>query len=215
MKDRNRNTALVLIFAGLFLLLGNIFGFLIVASLILIWFGVDRIRIGEKNKGYLLLVIGVIILISNHMMFVVGLVLIIFGYFYMKSDKQKVDETFIEKQNLVQSVKWNKNQWTLKNMMIRSIVGEIHMDVSHALIDERETTIILQGVVGDIDIIVPDHIGVTIDATLIVGEIGVNWEKEAGMMNKFTWASPNYASSDIKLNFMISYIVGDIDIKII
>ncbi|NBI28931.1 cell wall-active antibiotics response protein LiaF [Chengkuizengella marina] len=216
MKERsNRNTALVLIFAGLYLLFGNLFGFLTVAALILIWFGTKRVRIGEKNKGYLLIVIGIIILISNHVMFVIGLVLIAFGYLYMKSDKQKLDETFMQKQNIVQSIKWKKNQWTLKNMMIRSIVGEIQMDVSHALIEEKETKIVLQGIVGDIDIIVPDHIGVTIESTITIGEISLNWEKEAGIINKFTWTSPNYATSDVKIHFDISYIIGDVNIKII
>ncbi|NDI36731.1 cell wall-active antibiotics response protein LiaF [Chengkuizengella sediminis] len=216
MKERsNRNTALVLIFAGLYLLFGNLIGFLTVAALILIWFGANRVRIGEKNKGYLLIVIGIIILISNHVMFVVGLVLIAFGYFYMRSDKQKFDEPFMQKQNIVQSIKWKKNQWTLKNMMIRSIVGEIQMDVSNALIEEKETKIILQGIVGDIDIIVPEHIGVTIESTVIIGEIGLNWEKEAGIMNKYIWTSPNYASSDVKIHFVISYLIGDIDIRII
>ncbi|MFS1514108.1 cell wall-active antibiotics response protein LiaF [Chengkuizengella sp. SCS-71B] len=216
MKERsNRNTALVLIFAGLYLLFGNLIGFLTVAALILIWFGAKRVRIGEKNKGYLLVVVGIIILISNHVMFVVGLVLIAFGYFYMKSDKQKLDEPFMQKQNIVQSIKWDKKQWTLKNMMIRSVVGEIKMDVSHALIEEKESKVVMQGIVGDIDIIVPDHIGVMLESTITIGEIGLNWEKEAGIMNKCTWTSPNYATSDVKIHFVVSYIIGDINIKII
>jgi lia operon protein LiaF len=94
------------------------------------------------------------------------------------------------------------------------VVGEVNLDLSLAIMEDRECVIVLQGALGDIDVSIPDDIGVQIEANVVFGQIDFNHEKEAGFMNKRVWQSLNYDESDQKVKLIISYIVGDIDIRI-
>lgn len=215
MENRNRNTALVLIAAGLFLLFGNLIGFFTVAAILILWLAVHKLRTGEDKTGYILLAIGVLILLSNHLSIVIAIILISLGYFYIKSKKIHRDDSYLQKQNLLESIKWDKDAWVLKNMSLWSVIGEINMDMSLALMEKEETILILQGIIGDIDIIVPEDLGVSVSASVLFGQVDVGNEKEAGVMNKIVWQSPNYDSSENKVKLILSYIIGDIDIKVL
>lgn len=215
MENRNRNTALVLIAAGLFLLLGHLIGFFTVAALIIIWLSIHKIRSSEEKTGYILLAVGILMLLNNHLVIVIAIVLISLGYFYIKSKQLHRDDTYMQKQNLLESLKWDKEPWVAQNMSLWYLVGEINMDLSLALFEETETTMILQGVIGDVDIIVPEDMGVSIHASVLFGQVDVGRDREAGVLNRMVWTSPHYEASEHKLKLMLSYIVGDVDIKVV
>jgi lia operon protein LiaF len=214
-QNRKRNTAILLIAAGLFLLFGNLIGFFTVAALFIIWFAISKLRAGEDKAGYILLTIGILMLLSRHLSVIIAIILISLGYFYIKSKQIHKDGQYLQKQNFLESLKWNKDSWVLKSMSLWSVIGEINMDMSLALSEKEETTIILQGVIGDIDIIVPEELGVSVTASILFGQIDVSEQKEAGVMNKIVWQSSNYESSEHKVKIILSYIVGDIDIKVL
>lgn len=100
-------------------------------------------------------------------------------------------------------------------MSIWNIIGEIKLDLSLAIWEEPEVTIVLQGVIGDIDVIVPENVGVSVTGTVIFGQIETGLDKEAGVWNKTNWQSANYHASSNKLKLIVSYIVADVDVKII
>jgi lia operon protein LiaF len=52
-------------------------------------------------------------------------------------------------------------------------------------------------------------------SSVVFGQIEVELEKEAGMLNKITWQSPNYHTCTNKVKLIVSYIVADVDVKII
>lgn len=213
MENRNRNTALVFIAAGLFLLFGNLIGFFTVAAIIIIWLAIYKIRVGEAKKGYMLLAIGGIMLLNDHLAIIIAIILISLGYYYIKSKKLYSGENYLQKQSLLESIKWNKDPWVLRNMGVWCVIGEINMDMSIALAEKGETLIILQGVIGDIDIIVPEDLGISVDASVLFGQIDVGDQKEIGVLNKIVWQSSGYESSENKVKIVLSYLVGDIDIK--
>ncbi len=212
---RNRNTALLLIGSGLFLLIGSRIGFFTIAALACVWFGVQKIRAGEHKMGYALLGSGAVILLHDYFSIVFAAALILLGYFYMRSKRICRDGTYVQKQNLLESVRYNKEPWVLRNMSIWYLFGEINMDLSLALMEDKEVTLILQGIIGDVDIIVPEDMGVFVDASVLFGQIDAAKERESGALNKIVWQSANYETSGQKVKLIISYIVGDIDIKVL
>ncbi|MFK7697514.1 cell wall-active antibiotics response protein LiaF [Paenibacillus sp. HJGM_3] len=215
MDERNRNTALVLIAAGLFILLNHYVSFFTTAALVLVLLGLYKIRSSPDKSGYWILGIGVVIFISGHFHFVLAIVLMSLGLFYISSKRAHRGEGHYQKHNLIESIKWDKESWVLKNASLWNIIGEIYIDLSLAIPEQKETTLVLQGVLGDVDIIVPEDLGVSVNASVIAGQIDVVREKETGVLNKIVWESPNYATSDTKVKLMISYLVGDIDIKVV
>lgn len=213
--NRNRNSAIVLIAAGLFLLLGKMVGFFTLSALCIILLGVYTIRNTGEKLGFVLLFIGSLMFLSNHIFFILAIILFSFGYFYLRSKKVQRGDAFVQKQHLLESIRWDSSPWILKNTSIWCLIGEIRMDMSIAIIEEEEIVVILQGVIGDIDIIVPEELGLSIEASMLFGQVEIGKEKETGVMNKIVWQSPNYADSPHKLKLLVSYIVGDIDIKIL
>lgn len=212
-NNRNRNTAIVLIAAGLFILVEHYVNFFTIAALLFIALGIYKIRSSPDKTGYVILAVGIILLFSGHFTFIVSVVLISLGLFYMKSRRAHRDDAYTQKQSLLESFKRDKEPWELKNMSMWNAVGEIYMDLSLVMLEEKETTIVLQGVLGDVDIIVPEFIGVNVNASALIGQIKAGDEKETGLVNKVVWQSPNYEACDQKVKLLVSYVVGDIDIK--
>lgn len=215
MDNRNRNTALLLIAAGLFILLGNMIGFYTVASIIILCLGVYMLRLGEDKKGYVLIAVGVLILASGHFMLILAAILLSLGYFIIRSRDLQQSDSYVQKYQLLGSIRKTHEPWELKNLSVWSVIGEIRLDLSLAITDayEKETTFVFQGIIGDIDLIVPDDIGVSVQSTIFLGQSQMDTEKEAGFMNKLSWRSKHYETSEHKVNLMISYIIGDLKIR--
>lgn len=215
MENRNRNTAIMLIFAGLFFLFGKMFGFSAVSAVILIWLGINKIRTDGGTKGYIVLTVGALLLLGNQFSIVVALILISLGYFFIKSRKVHRADNYTQHQAILESIRWDKEPWTPKNMSRWSLLGEIRIDLSLAMLEEEETTIMLQGVVGDVDIIVPVGFGLSLETNVMLGRIGIGQEKDSGLLNKRSWQSENYKESEHRVKLIVSYIVGDIEVKML
>ncbi|CAM3758255.1 cell wall-active antibiotics response protein LiaF [Marinicrinis lubricantis] len=215
MGNRNRNTAILLIAAGSFILLGNMIGFFTIIGGFMIWFGIHKIRSGEDKTGYVLLAIGFLFFLGDHLSFVIAIIFISLGYYFIRSKQLQDKGPHIQKQHIMESIKWNRDPWVLQNMSVWSLIGEIHLDLSLALAEEKETTIILQGIIGDIDLIVPEEMGISISSSVIFGQIHIVKEQDAGLLNKVHWKSDNYEQSEYRVKIMTSHIIGDVDVKIL
>ncbi|WNR45521.1 cell wall-active antibiotics response protein LiaF [Paenibacillus roseipurpureus] len=214
-NNRARNTALVLIGAGVFLLLDRTVGFFPILAVILILLGIHRVRSRKERKGYVLMGIGAVILFGDHLTIVIAVVLISLGLFFIRSKQVHKDDTYIQKQKLVDSVRLGREPWIMRNTSTWYLVGETYIDLSLAILEQKETTVILQGIVGDIDIKVPDDIGVSVTASIMFGQLHIADQREAGVMNKVVWQSDNYVHSDHKVKLVLSFIVGDIKVKVL
>lgn len=212
MVNRKRNTAVLLISAGLFIVLGNLIGFYTVAALLLLWLGLYKIRAGENKTGYALLIIAGLILLSGYFAFFLALILISFGFYFVKGRKVRQGE-YVQKQKLLESLKRTHEPWELKNMGIWSLAGEIHLDLSLAITNQRETNLVFQGLIGDVDLIIPEDIGAAVNGTVLLGQIQVEDQRDAGLLNKISWRTDNYETAEQKVNIEISYLIGDLHIK--
>lgn len=215
MDRRNRNTALVLIAAGLFILLGNVIGFLTVTALLIVWFGIHKVKTGDHRPGYILLAIGVLFLTISQFALIIAIILISLGYFLLRTKQLQRDNGYVQKHNILESIRWNRDPWVLRSHSVWSIVGEVNLDLSLAISDQHESTLIFQGVVGDIDIIVPDDIGVWIESTFPIGQAKIGPDKESGFMLKKDWKSANYEFNEYKVHIIVSYLVGDLNVTML
>jgi lia operon protein LiaF len=215
MENRNRNTALVLIAAGVFLLLEHQLGFVSMVALLLIALGFYKSRAEEGKSGYIMMVIGVVMLVGGHLAILLPLLLISLGIFLIRSKQLQRDGRFIQKHKIIESYKQGQESWVLKSLSLWHIVGEIQMDLTQAIPEQEVTTIVLQGVIGDIDIVTPDYIGLSVNATALFGQMHIGHEKEAGFTNRLIWQSPDYEQCTQKVHIEVSYLIADIDIKVL
>jgi lia operon protein LiaF len=213
-RQRQRNTAWLLIGTGVFLFLVQFVDVMTLVALLLIILGVYRARVhNDPKKGYLFAGSGLIFLIINHLMLVLALGLILLGLFYMKSRKFPQQQMARQKQKLVESMKCERAPWVLQSMGLWHLAGEIVLDFSLALPEQEETTIVLYGLIGDVDLFIPSEYGILLDVFVGAGRIRLNEEIDSGVLNKVQWQSPGYHQSRQKLRLVMVYLIGDIDMK--
>ncbi|MBG9795788.1 membrane protein [Paenibacillus dendritiformis] len=213
-KGNNRLLAYLLIIAGLFILIGKWISFGTFVALFMLYLGIHKVRSEELRLGYTLLGIGGAILLLEHLMLFVGIILISLGIFYSRTRHEQKYEWMQKRPDLTANLKWDREPFHLRSQSLWHVIGESDIDLSLAMMDEPETTLLFQGVLGDMDISVPDDIGVSVEASVLFGQINAGQHRETGLLNKWTYTSPNYERSEQRVKLRISYIVGDIDIRL-
>ncbi len=213
MENRNRNLGLALIALGIFILMSRWISFLTLAALVLLFLGIRQIRANEVKQGNALLLIGTILLLIDHFTLVIGMIFLSLGLFYIKSKRVHGDDHYFQKQSFMANIKWNREPWILQDMSLWHVIGEINLDLSLAILEEDESIIVLQGGYGDIHISIPDDIGIEVEMTVVIGKLITNEDMDSGIMKTRKWRSPNYSFSDHKVKLLISYIVGEIEIR--
>lgn len=221
MGRKRKIFAVLLIGIGLQILLGPLFGFFTIAALLLLLIGVMRLRSGRSMKqGYILAGIGLGLLLLDHLMIVLGITLISLGLFYVRANKAHRGQPYRLKQGFITNIRSDREPWMMESSSSWHVIGDIDCDLSLAMPDESETVLYFQGILGDLDFSIPEDYGVEIEAYLLFGQIGFepnlypSAERQQGLQNRLQWKSANYDTSTQKVKFVISYIAGDLNIRL-
>lgn len=215
MDQQKRYLAIGLIGLGLLIIMRDWLSFFTIVAIGLIGYGLYKIRRAEDIKtGYVLLAVGGGLILLEHLMLVIGIVLISIGLYYAKLKKTYPKGNHVQKQNITANIHWNRDPWTLRNTSMWHILGEINIDLSLAMVEEQENTLLLTGIVGDIDLVISEDYGIEIEAFSLFGQINLGDEKDNGVLNRLYWKSPNYDQREQKVKITISYLVGNVDIHL-
>ncbi|MCI3920055.1 cell wall-active antibiotics response protein LiaF [Paenibacillus sp. TRM 82003] len=228
MEDGKRQTAYLLIGAGLYLAVGHLINFLSAGALVLAALGYTIVRAtaGAERRdlsGYVLLVFAGLVLIANHWAFLIGVVVAAVGWFLYRSkssgkaasEGNPYGPAFV-KQHIVANLRWGQGvAWTVRSSDVSVAIAEVKIDLTNALFEEPVTTLRLQGIIGDIDIVVPEDVGLTVNAQVAIGEIQVAGERGAGLMNRLVWRSPNADAAEFRVHIDLSYAIADVDVKVL
>ncbi|WP_123039368.1 cell wall-active antibiotics response protein LiaF [Cohnella candidum] len=206
------NHAFLFIAAGLYLALGGIAGYATVNAAILLVLGIYRFRIDRCRPAMVLIAICTLILIVNQFVLFAVIVLISLGFYYFRS-RPAAAGLYRNAHRLVLNMRLDEQSWVLQSMSCWQAVGEIRMDMSLAIPEEKETTIVLQGLVGDVDLTIPEDYGLQVEASVLVGQIGYKNTRDGGMLHRLSWRSPDYDRREYRLKLQLFYLVGDIKIR--
>lgn len=104
-------------------------------------------------------------------------------------------------------------EWDVMDQEIWSFVGDVDLDFTQANFPEDEVTFQLYRFVGDVDIIVPEDIGISISSMGFVTEARLEGKKRGGFMTPVRFTSDNYDSAVKRIRLeMISFVA---DLKVI
>ena len=212
MSKKSHWIAVIIIVVGFLMLFNRNMNLLTAAALILLTVGMLQIRKGETKKGYRYLGVGAALLLLDNLMIVFLIVLASLAYFYSKNKKIHLHDDVMKKQNFMARYYWDQPSWRLRSMSLWHAIGEVNADLSLSIPEEKQTIVLLQGVMGNVRLTLPEDYGVEIEASVLFGRINLLGEQDSGMMNRLVWRTPGYESSEYKVKFVISYIVGDLNI---
>ncbi|WP_410512315.1 cell wall-active antibiotics response protein LiaF [Paenibacillus sp. BR2-3] len=213
MDKRNRLIAIGLIGVGCLMIFGRWIGFFSIVALLFLLLGIYRTTSGKVKQGYTLLGIGAVMLLLDHLVLVLGICLISLGMFFTKSKKLQHKSGFMQKQNFSSSFDWDQSPWVMQSLSAWHVLGEADLDLSLAMAEDKETILLFQGIFGDIDIHLSEDYGVEIEAFVLFGSIEFGNQRDTGMLNRLNWKSSNYDSSEYKVKFSVSYLMGDLDVR--
>jgi lia operon protein LiaF len=209
---RKPSNAILFIAAGIYLALGAVAGYTTVNAVILLLIGIERYRTDRARISIAVIVISTLVLIITQFALLVVVVLISLGIYYFRA-KPPTFGTYFSKHRLFLNMRLDEQSWVLQSMSYWHAIGEVRMDMSQAVPEEKETTIVLQGLVGDLDILVPDDYGIEVEASVLIGQVSFKQIKEGGMFHRLSWKSPNYDDCEMRLKLQLFYLVGDIKLR--
>ena len=216
MNTRRRLWAIGFIILGITLIVGKWMNFFTIVALILLVYGVYKIRRGEDVKtGYLLLGIGSGVILLNHLGLVIGIVLISLLIFYMKVKRSSQVSSITQKHQFLSSLHLDRDPWVLRSMGNWHVLGDVDVDLSLAIVEEHENILMFQGILGDLDLMITEDYGIEIDAFVLLGRIELGSQSETGFKNRIIWRSPNYDEAQKRVKIITSYMLGDVSIRLI
>ncbi|PPA82296.1 hypothetical protein C4A75_19510 [Brevibacillus laterosporus] len=140
--------------------------------------------------------------------------------FHKSFDKTFYDHVHIHnpqdtRSSLIGDYRLISGRFELKNMRIWQGIGDVVIDLSRAVIPEKEGTLVVNGWIGDVTIYVPIDMPVQVMAEVTIGELEVLGHRQNGITRKVMLSTHNYAEATEKVKIIISLWVGDIDVKYI
>ena len=98
-------------------------------------------------------------------------------------------------------------EWDVVDQEIWSFLGDVDLNFTQATFPEDEVTFQLFRFVGDVDIIVPKDIGISIYSMGFVTESRLEGKKRGGFLTPVRYASENFESAEKKIHIeMISFV---------
>ncbi len=119
----------------------------------------------------------------------------------------------IIRRNLIGDIHYTRDQFELHDMTISNGFGDIKIDLSKAIIPEGETVIILQGLIGQINVYVPDDLATSIQANSLIGDVTLFYQKHKGINQQLHITTPGYKNKPRRVKLVLSVAIGEVKVR--
>jgi lia operon protein LiaF len=124
-------------------------------------------------------------------------------------------ETPLFKSSAVGHVYLIDRRFELTDMNMSYGISDVKMDLSKAIIPEGESTIVISGLIGNVDIYIPDDLDVSIAATVMAGYLDVPGYKRGGVNRQAKWATKGFEHARRRVKISVSMLFGDIGVRVL
>lgn len=201
-----------------------------------------RAQVREEKKNFLLFVgLGALALalISSQVLWLVIIVLfvLIIGAFpeafqlirkVLTEKRESTKETeFVMVQfneDLQSTAKVSKNRWfgedsetteavyQWEDVNFTKLIGNTIFDLGNTILRKEQNILLIRKGIGDTKLIIPKGIAVSLDISMLVGELSIQ-EEEITLRNEtFKWTSENYHSQTRKIKLVANILVGEVEV---
>lgn len=215
---------MIILFAiGLFIDIvtgGNSVLFSMVLPLLLLYIGRRFSRRGKQPISYIFYGIGGLMLVglifsSAAFGFVLSGLLLMFGYRLYKNRPLESSrfKSHIRQEQAFSFGTRENGHYVLQDTNEFFLLRDVELDLSRAIIPEGETFLLLNGLAGDIRILIPAGYDYSIDASIGFGKIQVDESNYSPVFNRrFYTASDEYPSATRKVRIHIVLMSGSVEV---
>ncbi|MBA4494151.1 cell wall-active antibiotics response protein LiaF [Paenactinomyces guangxiensis] len=104
-------------------------------------------------------------------------------------------------------------RFELTDMNMSYAISDVKIDLSKAIIPEGENTIVISGLIGNVDIYIPDDLDVSIAATVTAGYLDVPGFKQGGVNRQVQLATKGFDQARRRVKISVSMLFGDIGVR--
>ena len=170
---------------------------------------------GQRFFALLLIGVGLIMLAGNLFDFNVSelfwpLVLILVGIWFvfrpgLSNYGQDVVMKFVGEIN-------RDGNWQVADEELWMFVGELDFDFSEAEIPEGETSIRILAFVSELDLRLPENVGLSISSNAFVVNANIFGDRQEFIFNGMNYLTDNYDSAERKIRFEITSFVSELKV---
>ncbi|RLT43405.1 MAG: hypothetical protein DWI58_04140 [Chloroflexi bacterium] len=102
--------------------------------------------------------------------------------------------------------------WSVEDGVLRTVFGDIDLDLREANLPVGETALTLLVWVGAIRLRVPYGIGLEVEAQTFVGTVDVLGQREEGLVRDILVRTDRYAEQERRLHVRISTVIGELEV---
>ncbi len=95
---------------------------------------------------------------------------------------------------------------------ISNTFGDMNVDLSDIALAEGEQTLKLDGVFGDLHVLVPKDIEIYVTTHSVFGDVRVLGNVKSGFGQEISYSSPNYPGASKKLRIISNQVFGDVKV---
>ncbi|ADG06104.1 cell wall-active antibiotics response protein LiaF [Kyrpidia tusciae] len=213
MDRRRRNTALLFLACGLYLLLFRHVGLAEQLAILLLVLGILGLRkTSLRRLAGLLIVLGILLLIGWHLVPIASVVLLASWFWLHVPRRERRRIPYLYRRPL-HSVRLESRPWLLQDQGFLGAIGEYHIDFNLAVGEKPETFWMIQNLAAKVEIWLPEDAGAVVEASTLFGRVEVPGRRDEGLINRVKWKSPFYEQSRYRFHFRIVLVMGDIEIK--
>ncbi len=106
-----------------------------------------------------------------------------------------------------------RGNWVVRDQDFWCIVGDVRLDLTTARIPPGETTLKIQGFVGDVIITLPEGVGIAVASTAAVTSARVFGYNQDYIFSAYEMESPGYQDADQRIRLELLYFVVDLRIR--
>jgi lia operon protein LiaF len=106
-----------------------------------------------------------------------------------------------------------KGAWQVKNEEIWSFLGDVNLDLSSAEIPSGETVYRIYGFIGDVDLVVPQGVGVSVSSAAFINEVKIFGRKQSSILFPVDIVSEGYELAERKIRLDVAFFISDVKAK--
>ena len=171
---------------------------------------------GHHHIGVLLIFIGAIFLIAqilhvNPWSLLWPLLLIGLGVWLLVRHKHVEPDTNVT-QKFIGDIHCT-GDWDVTNTEVRIFIGDVELDMTQAKIPDGTTNINVFGFIGDLHILVPKSVGISVTASGFITEAKMGEEKQEKFFASVRLKSDNYDSAKRKISLETTYFIQELKVR--